>query len=108
MSSRILQLEEALATLQSQVSTDIHPLLTENHVKIPLAPKPPTAERAATEEETEIIDSLGAFSIGEKGEVVFHEATATSEVFTRFSLSELCFKHLQSSPYSVSFGGEIV
>lgn len=81
MSARILQLEEALASLQAQVSTDIHPLLADDHVKVPLAPKLPAPEKVATEEETEIIDSLGAFSIGEKGEVIFHEATATSEVF---------------------------
>ncbi|GJJ11196.1 hypothetical protein Clacol_005428 [Clathrus columnatus] len=79
MSSRILQLEEALASLQAQVSTDVHPLLTDDSVKIPLAPKPHAPEKVATEEETDIIDTLGAFSIGEKGEVIFHEATATSE-----------------------------
>jgi len=91
MSSRIVQLEEALASLQTQVSPDPHPLLIDDSVKVPLAPKPaPAPEKVpATEEESDVIDSLGAFSIGEKGEVIFHEATANSEVST-ISSSKLC------------------
>ncbi|KAF8573766.1 hypothetical protein K439DRAFT_1665694 [Ramaria rubella] len=87
MSSRIVQLEEALGSLQSQISTDPHPLLEDNNVKVPLATKP--SEKPATEEETDIIDSLGAFSIGEKGEILFHEATATTEVLRRFGFSSV-------------------
>lgn len=81
MSSRMSQLEEALASLQSQVSTDPHPLLMDNNVKVVLAPNT-LDEKPPTEEETDVIDSLGTFFIGEKGEVIFHEATATSEVTT--------------------------
>lgn len=73
------QLEEALALLQSQVSSDPHPLLEDNDVTVILTSKP-SHEKPATEEETDVIDSLGSFFIGEKGEVMFHEATATSEV----------------------------
>ena len=68
-----------MSSLQSQVSTDPHPLLEDNSVKNPLVPKA-SAETPATEEETDVIDSLGTFSIGERGEIMFHEATATSEV----------------------------
>lgn len=75
------QLEEALALLQSQISPDPHPLLEDNNVTVLIAPKAPISnEKLATEEETDVIDSLGTFFIGEKGEVMFHEATATSEV----------------------------
>jgi hypothetical protein len=79
MSARMAQLEEALASLQSQVSNDPHPLLEDTNVSVLLAPKP-SNEKPATDEETDVIDSLGTFFIGEKGDVIFHEATATSEV----------------------------
>jgi len=78
MSARISQLEEALASLQSQVSTDTHPLLEDDNVKVTLAPKI-SEDKSPTEEETDTIESLGTFFIGEKGDVIFHEATATSE-----------------------------
>jgi len=81
MSARISQLEEALASLQSQVSTDTHPLLEDDNVKVTLAPKI-SEDKSPTEEETDTIESLGTFFIGEKGDVIFHEATATSEVIT--------------------------
>ena len=89
MSARIIQLEEALSSLQSQVSPEPHPLLSEDHIKVPLAPKPQLEKSPMTEEETEVIDSLGAFSIGEKGEVTFHEATANSEVRADFAFFHL-------------------
>jgi hypothetical protein len=79
MSARIVQLEEALAGLQSQVSSDVHPLLENESVKVPIMRKL-SPEDPPTEEETDVIDSLGAFSISEEGKIVFHEATATSEV----------------------------
>ncbi|KAF8519663.1 hypothetical protein JB92DRAFT_2808469 [Gautieria morchelliformis] len=78
MSSRISQLEEALASLQSQVSSDTHPLLENNNANVILAPTV-TNDPPPTEEETDVIDSLGTFFIGEKGDVLFHEATANSE-----------------------------
>ncbi|KAF8517954.1 hypothetical protein BU17DRAFT_49227 [Hysterangium stoloniferum] len=87
MSARIVQLEEALAGLQSRVSSDVHPLLEDDNVKVPIARKS-SLERPPTEEEVNVIDSLGAFSISEEGRVVFHEATATSEIHESTKLLE--------------------
>jgi hypothetical protein len=79
MSSRISQLQEAIGTLQSLVSTQPHPLLHDRdeqntHPIVSTQPKkpPPTIEE-------EFLEAFGAFSIGEKGETTFHEASAISE-----------------------------
>ncbi|KIJ44330.1 hypothetical protein M422DRAFT_30475 [Sphaerobolus stellatus SS14] len=79
MSSRITLLKNAIEQLQSLVSTEPHPLLREEtdqgmHPVVNTQPKKPIS----TPEE-DIIRAFGAFSIGGKGEISFHEASATSE-----------------------------
>lgn len=88
LSLRIVKLEEALATVQAQVSDEPHPLLLDGTVHIPLAPRKQPEDSEPTyqsknnsdDEETEVIESLGVFSISDRGEVVFHEGTANTEV----------------------------
>lgn len=80
MSSRITKLKNAIEQLQSLISTEQHPLLAEDsdqvmHPVVNTQPKKPV-----TTPEEDIIKAFGAFSIGDKGEVSFHEASATSEV----------------------------
>jgi len=79
MSSRITKLKNAIEQLQSLISTEQHPLLAEDsdqvmHPVVNTQPKKPV-----TTPEEDIIKAFGAFSIGDKGEVSFHEASATSE-----------------------------
>jgi len=80
MSSRITKLKNAIEQLQSLVSTEPHPLLREDgdqvmHPVVNTQPKKPVL----TPEE-DIIKAFGTFSIGDRGEITFHEASATSEV----------------------------
>lgn len=101
MSVRIVQLEEALATLQSQLFPHPHPLLTDDRVKIPLAPRDsPLKDAPSSDDEAELVSSIGAFSIREKGEVVFHEDTANTEVCQHILLRDRV-----SHPTIVSFTG---
>jgi hypothetical protein len=77
MSSRISQLEEAIGTLQTLVSTAPHPRLQERDLH-PIVSTQPKKYPSPTEEE--VIEPLGSFFVGEKGETTFHEASAISEV----------------------------
>lgn len=71
MSQRIRQLEDALAILQSGVSTTIHPLLEEDLLAIKLGPElRPPIESEAPEEQADnsladTIDAFGTLAIGE-------------------------------------------
>lgn len=82
MNTKMIQLEEALAALQAQVSSEPHPLLDDDTVKVPVAK--PTPETTPSDEETDVIDSVGAFSIGDRGEVIFQESTAATDVSATF------------------------
>ena len=79
MSTRISQLEGAIESLQSLVSTQPHPLLhgRDDHSMHPVVSTQPKKLNSTVEEE--VLDALGAFSIGNKGETTFHEASAISE-----------------------------
>ncbi|KAF8582323.1 hypothetical protein K439DRAFT_1635430 [Ramaria rubella] len=79
MSARISQLEGAIEHMQSLVSTEPHPLLQgkDEQVMHPIVSTQP--KKTPTTPEEDIIKALGAFSIGDKGETTFHEASATSE-----------------------------
>ncbi|KAF7970134.1 hypothetical protein HWV62_24900, partial [Athelia sp. TMB] len=77
MSQRIRQLEEALAILQSGVSTETHALLTENLLSIKYGlDSQPRQEPAIME----TIDASGTLTIGDSGESRYFGASAGSEV----------------------------
>lgn len=79
MSSRISLLETAIEKMQSLVSTEPHPLLQGGDVQAmhPIVSTQP--KKPPTTSEEDVVKALGAFSIGDKGETTFHEASATSE-----------------------------
>jgi hypothetical protein len=98
MKAKMAQLEEALAALQAQVSSEPHPLLDDNSAKTFTVKPPP--EKQESEEETDIIDSVGVFSIGDRGEVILHEGIVTTDV------SELSSVKHMSEHEEVSFAGK--
>jgi hypothetical protein len=79
LSSRISLLEAAIEQMQSLVSTEPHPLLQGRDVQAmhPVVSTQP--RKPPTTPEEDVVKALGAFSIGDKGETTFHEASATSE-----------------------------
>ncbi|GJJ12360.1 hypothetical protein Clacol_006601 [Clathrus columnatus] len=84
MSARISQLKDAIEHLQSLVSTEPHPLLEEQDDKIvhPIVSTQP--KKPVTTSEEDIIKAFGAFSIGDKGETTFHDASVMSEELSSF------------------------
>ncbi|EJD44866.1 hypothetical protein AURDEDRAFT_166048 [Auricularia subglabra TFB-10046 SS5] len=76
MSRRIAELEDALATLQSQLSNEKHPLLTDElmHLKAP----PPTQHvESSMKDATETIsDALGTLTLGQRPHFFGHHAAS--------------------------------
>lgn len=84
MSTRIRQLEDALAILQASVADERHPLLSDDLLKIKFGgealdhkPPPEPAEQTSTKE---AIDALGTLALGEDGNVTYFGRSAGSEV----------------------------
>ena len=74
MGQRIRQLEDALAILQSTVSTEPHPLLADGLLSTHPSPvKPPDVLREA-------MDAFGTLTIGDSGESKYFGPSAGSEV----------------------------
>jgi hypothetical protein len=66
---RIKVLEQALAELQSQITSDPHPLLAESLKTATEGLQPENeAQRNVSSEEEEIIDTFGSLTIDTKGE----------------------------------------
>lgn len=86
MSARISQLKEAIEHIQSLVSTEPHPLLEKQDDKVVHPIVSTQTKKAVVTPEEDIIKAFGAFSIGDKGETTFHEASVTLEVIYPFSL----------------------
>ena len=81
MSQRIRQLEDALAILQSGVSTETHALLSENLLSIKYGlESQPRQEPALNDPTTETVDASGTLTIGDSGESRYFGASAGSEV----------------------------
>lgn len=82
MSQRIRQLEEALAIFQSNLSTEPHPLLSDDLLLIKFdsgssqvdAPDPSDSSLAET------MDAFGTLAIGESGEFRYFGRSGGSEV----------------------------
>lgn len=86
MSSRIHELEDALASLQATVSAEPHPLLDQTPAPVE-RPRSPIPVATITDNGTMVNDSpddlseaLGYLTIRPFGESQFHGETASSEV----------------------------
>lgn len=97
MSDRIRLLEDALSILQSTSSTEVHPLLDRDLLKIKSSIELHAAvngeENEVTAEEAEdhqYIDAFGTLAIRDDGAATFYGRSAGSEVSSS-SLSPTCF-----------------
>jgi hypothetical protein len=83
MGQRIRQLEDALAIFQSGVSSETHPLLRDELLKIKFGPEKGhvlEGDEPAEEPSINSIDALGTLTIGDRGEVKYFGRSAGSEV----------------------------
>lgn len=81
MQQRIIQLEDALASLQSRFSTEIHPLLRDQlrcDGSEELNTEP--AESSSVNQVSQTMDALGTLTISNSGEVKYFGSSAGSEV----------------------------
>ena len=83
MSNRIQQPEHALAILQSTVTDQRHPLLSDELLKVKFGSEAINAKQSDGEEEratNKSIDSLGTLSLGSSGKMQYFGGSAGSEV----------------------------
>jgi len=91
MSNRIRQLEDALAFLQSAVSDETHPLLTEDMLRVKFGSETFNAPRIANDVSNldgtitgivteKSIDALGTLTVGSSGDGHYFGRSAGSEV----------------------------
>ncbi|KZP21367.1 hypothetical protein FIBSPDRAFT_825911 [Athelia psychrophila] len=76
MGQRIRQLEDALAILQSNISTEPHALLAEHSLSVKSEPDIPSVPK---EEIEETLNSFGTLTIGDSGEHKYFGASAGAE-----------------------------
>ncbi|KIJ70190.1 hypothetical protein HYDPIDRAFT_78679 [Hydnomerulius pinastri MD-312] len=82
MGQRIRQLEDALSIFQAGVSSEVHPLLSDEQLAIkygPEAPKPASRESSGDQHAVPI-DALGTLTITERGDSNYFGRSAGSEV----------------------------
>ncbi|KAF7325994.1 hypothetical protein MKEN_00450300 [Mycena kentingensis (nom. inval.)] len=81
MSQRIRQLEEALAILQGAVTSDRHPLLAQDLLRIKFAAEAPkrASEGGEGKGAEPDIDALGTLTLGDDGEVKYFGRSAGTE-----------------------------
>ncbi|KAF8894235.1 fungal-specific transcription factor domain-containing protein [Gymnopilus junonius] len=82
MSNRIRQLEDGLAILQSTVSDQRHPLLTDELLKIKFGSEAINPHQPTSDEDTQMnktIDALGTLTLGSSGEMQYFGRSAGSE-----------------------------
>ena len=88
MSNRIRQLEDALAILQSSVTDQTHPLLSDELIKVKFgsesinARDPPTSDEDHATQKS--IDALGTLTLGSSGKLQYLGRSAGSEVGSLF------------------------
>lgn len=82
MTQRICQLEEALALLQSNISSEIHPLLQKemSFTKHGTEKLPSDMPGSRDDIYADVVDAFGTLTIGDSGEVRYFGASAGSEV----------------------------
>lgn len=91
MAQRIRQLEDALAILQSVVSTEPHPLLTDGLILTNSSTVKPMDVTAET------MDALGTLTIGDSGESKYFGPSAGSEVRTLLCLGQIYFTDMSQT-----------
>ena len=88
MSNRIRQLEDALAILQSSVSDQRHPLLSDELLKVKFGSESIGARETPTSGEDHVpqksIDALGSLTLGSSGKLLYLGRSAGSEVGALF------------------------
>lgn len=88
LASRVRDLEDSLRSSHSQLSTDVHPLLTEDllHIKAPLQREPsdarssPTQSSKEEEQNPDVADAFGSLSISVSGRAKYFGSFANSWV----------------------------
>ncbi|KAF9523061.1 fungal-specific transcription factor domain-containing protein [Crepidotus variabilis] len=96
LATRVRELEDALRSSHSQLSTDQHPLLTEELLKIKAPLQRDVAHTktvnsdAVKEEENnpDVVDAFGSLSIGLSGKTKYYGQTANSVYFLENELPE--------------------
>ena len=78
MGKRIVELEEALGVLQTQVSNERHPLLADDLLFVRAAPSTQHADTAKQSDDGVITQSLGTLTLGERAH--FFGANAAADV----------------------------
>ncbi|KAH7916204.1 fungal-specific transcription factor domain-containing protein [Hygrophoropsis aurantiaca] len=79
MGQRIRQLEDAVAIFQAGVSSEIHPLLSEDLLAIKYGPEAPKSTPASGDHISVPIDALGTLTIGDGGASKYFGRSAGSE-----------------------------
>jgi hypothetical protein len=93
MSNRIRQLEDALAILQSSITDQKHPLLSDELIKIKFGSESINVrETPTTSDEDQApqtsIDALGTLTLGSSGKLQYLGRSAGSEVSALFDSSQ--------------------
>ncbi|KZV89930.1 hypothetical protein EXIGLDRAFT_838173 [Exidia glandulosa HHB12029] len=92
MGERIMELEDALAVLQAQISDERHPLLSDEHMRVKALPSTQNVESAVNQAFIPAGDALGTLTLGDRArffgsnaaadyllsEEINHEAPASS------------------------------
>ena len=98
MSERIRQLEDALCDLQSQHSTELHPLLREDLLGVDHKdddPFIPPDESGTPSHPAEMLDTFGTLSINDHGISRFFGPTGGSQVSIPLTISTFpCYINL--------------
>lgn len=112
MSDRIRQLEDALSILQSTITSETHPLLDREMLKIKSSVELHAAvnrddARAEETEESQYIDAFGTLAIRDDGAATFYGRSAGSEVSRPTFTCQYYLKSSESSycTYQVIFTG---
>lgn len=96
MQQRIIQLEDALASLQSRFSTETHPLLRDQlkcNSSEELNTEP--TELSSVDQVSRAMDALGTLTISNSGEVKYFGSSAGSEVCLT-AMSAFTLVHIKS------------
>ena len=94
MGQRIRQLEDALAIFQASVSTERHPLLRDELLKIKFPPETssdnPDGIVKTENAHLELADALGTLTLGESGDVDFSPKVCRAERTDVVTLGKAC------------------
>ena len=87
MGQRIQQLEDALAIVQASVSSERHPLLLDEHLKIKFPPKDLNDTQASG---SDLADELGTLNVTEDGHARYLGRSGGTEVRFILLTQKLC------------------